>query len=126
LPIIFTVHCYLISLAMAMVAFDCKALGIPSFEALQKAVYERVASQPLGTWIRGRGYDQMSLRERRHPPRGDWDVVALDHPVTFTHTCGHIVSVSGRALMVANIIVATDLHHLVSTSVLAPFSVSAV
>ena len=88
---------------MAMVSIDCKAPGMQSIEALQKAVYERAATQPPGTWIRGRGYDQTRLRERRHPTRDDWDAAAPDHPVIFTHTCGHIASVNGRALAVAGI-----------------------
>jgi predicted amidohydrolase YtcJ len=88
---------------MAMVSIDCKAPGMHSIEALQKAVYERAATQPPGTWIRGRGYDQTRLRERRHPNRDDRDAVALDHPVIFTRTCGHIASVNSRALLAAGI-----------------------
>src|SRR4029453_4508274 len=56
---------------------------------------------------RGRGYDQSRLAERRHPNRLDWDVVAPDHPVIFTRTCGHIASVNGRALEQAGITEAT-------------------
>src|SRR5262249_19564480 len=56
-----------------------------------------------GTWIRGRGYDHSRLAERRHPNRLDWDVVAPDHPVIFTRTCGHIASVNSRALSAAGI-----------------------
>jgi hypothetical protein len=59
-----------------MVSIDCKAPGMPSIEALQKAVYERAATQPPGAWIRGRGYDQTRLHEGRHPTRDGWDVVA--------------------------------------------------
>lgn len=29
--------------------------------------FERAATQPPGTWIRGHGYDQTRLRERRWP-----------------------------------------------------------
>jgi Amidohydrolase family len=74
-------HCHLTGLGMAMASIDCKALGMQSIEALQKAVYERAATQPPGTWIRGRGYDQTRLREGRHPNHDDWDTVAPNHPV---------------------------------------------
>jgi predicted amidohydrolase YtcJ len=103
LPGLIDAHCHMTGLGMAMVSIDCKAPGMQSIEALQKAVHERAATQPPGTWIRGRGYDQTRLRERRHPTRDDWDAVAPDHPVIFTRTCGHIASVNSRALAVASI-----------------------
>jgi predicted amidohydrolase YtcJ len=103
LPGFIDAHCHLTGLGMSTVSIDCKAPGMQSIEALQKAVYERAATQPPGTWIRGRGYDQTRLREGRHPNRDDWDTVAPDHPVIFTRTCGHIASVNSQALRVAGI-----------------------
>jgi predicted amidohydrolase YtcJ len=103
LPGFVDAHCHLGSLGMSMVSIDCKAPGMQSIEALKKAVYERAQRQPPGTWIRGRGYDQSRLAERRHPNRLDWDEVAPDHPVLFTRTCGHIASVNSRALAAATI-----------------------
>jgi len=61
---------------MAMASIDCKAPGMRSIEALQKALYERAATQPPGKWIRGRDDDQSRLREGRHPTRDDWDVMS--------------------------------------------------
>jgi predicted amidohydrolase YtcJ len=103
LPGFIDAHCHLTGLGMSAVSIDCKAPGMQSIEALQKAVYERAATQRPGTWIRGRGYDQTRLREGRHPNRDDWDAVAQDHPVIFTRTCGHIASVNSQALRVAGI-----------------------
>jgi predicted amidohydrolase YtcJ len=100
-------HCHLASLGMAVTSIDCKADGMQSIRALQEAVRGRAAAQPPGTWIRGRGYDQSRLSEKRHPNRLDWDVVAPEHPVIFTRTCGHIASVNSRALAVAGITDAT-------------------
>jgi predicted amidohydrolase YtcJ len=103
LPGFIDAHCHLTGLGMAMASIDCKAPGMQSIEALQKAVYERAATQPPGTWIRGRGYDQTRLREGRHPNRDDWDTVAPNHPVIFTRTCGHIASVNSQALALARV-----------------------
>jgi predicted amidohydrolase YtcJ len=103
LPGFIDAHCHLTGLGVSMVAIDCKVPGMQSIEALQKAVYERAATQPPGTWIRGRGYDQTRLRERRHPTRDDWDAVAPHHPVIFTRTCGHIASVNSQALVLSGI-----------------------
>jgi predicted amidohydrolase YtcJ len=103
LPGFIDAHCHFASVGAAMAAIDCKAGGMQSIEALQKAVRERAARQAPGTWIRGRGYDHSRLVERRHPTRDDWDVVAPEHPVIFTRTCGHIASVNSRALALAEI-----------------------
>ena len=107
LPGFIDAHCHLPSIGMAVTSIDCKAPGMQSIKALQEAVRKRAASQPPGTWIRGRGYDQSRLAEKRHPNRLDWDGVAPDHPVIFTRTCGHISSVNGRALALAGITDAT-------------------
>ena len=96
-------HCHLVGLGMSAASIDCKAPGMQSITALQAAVKQRAASQPPGTWLRGRGYDQSRLTEKRHPNRLDWDAVAPDHPVIFSRTCGHISSVNGRALTAAGI-----------------------
>jgi predicted amidohydrolase YtcJ len=103
LPGFVDAHAHLASLGLAMVAIDCKAPGMQSIRALQAAVRARAATQPRGTWIRGRGYDQTRLADKRHPNRLDWDAVAPDHPVIFTRTCGHIASVNSRALAAAGI-----------------------
>ena len=107
LPGFIDAHCHLPSIGLAVTSIDCKAAGMRSIRALQEAVRQRASSQPPGTWIRGRGYDQSRLAEKRHPNRLDWDVVAPEHPVIFTRTCGHIASVNGRALAVAGITDAT-------------------
>jgi hypothetical protein len=98
LPGFIDAHAHFASVGLAAAAIDCKAPGMQSIGALQAAVRQRVARQPAGTWIRGRGYDQSRLAERRHPNRLDWDAVAPDHPVIFTRTCGHIASVNTAAL----------------------------
>lgn len=103
LPGLIDAHAHFAGLGEAMTAIDCKASGMGSIAALQAAVRQRVAAQPPGTWIRGRGYDQSRLAERRHPTRDDWDAVAPQHPVIFTRACGHIVSVNSRALALAGI-----------------------
>ena len=103
LPGFIDAHAHLAGLGMAEISIDCKAPGMQSIGALQRAVRERAAAQPAGTWIRGRGYDQSRLAERRHPNRVDWDAVAPDHPVIFIRTCGHIASVNSRALAAAGI-----------------------
>lgn len=96
-------HGHFTGVGSSMTAIDCKAPGNQSIRALQEEVRKRAAAQPVGTWIRGRGYDQSRLAELRHPTKSDWDAVAPDHPVIFTRTCGHICSVNSRALELAGV-----------------------
>src|SRR5919109_3802092 len=51
LPGFIDAHCHLTGLGMGIVSIDCKAPGMQSIEGLQKAVYERAATQPPRTWI---------------------------------------------------------------------------
>ncbi len=69
LPGFIDAHCHLASLGLARASIDCKAPGMQSISALRAAVRERAQRQAPGTWIRGRGYDQSRLAERRHPTR---------------------------------------------------------
>jgi Amidohydrolase family len=103
LPGFIDAHCHLTGLGMGMVSIDWQSPGMPSIEVSQKAVYERAVIQPPGAWIRGRGYDQTRLHERRYPTRDDWDVVAPHHSIIFTRTCGHISSVNSQALAMGGI-----------------------
>ena len=98
LPGMIDAHGHFTGVGAVQRQIDCKALGMGSIAALVEAVRERAESQPAGTWILGRGYDQSRLAERRHPGRADFDAVAPDHPVLFTRTCGHIVAFNSRAM----------------------------
>jgi hypothetical protein len=66
-------------------------------------VRERAAALPPGTWIRGRGYDQSRLAERRHPNCHDFDAVSPEHPVIFVRTCGHILAFNTKAMELAGL-----------------------
>jgi predicted amidohydrolase YtcJ len=103
LPGLIDAHAHFAGLGASKEAIDCKAPGMQSIGALQEAVRARAERLPKGAWIRGRGYDQSRLAERRHPNRDDWDAVAPAHPVIFTRTCGHILSVNSRAMALAGV-----------------------
>ena len=57
-----------------------------------------------GNWLRGRGYNQNGLAERRHPTRQDLDTLGGGQPfVLITHASGHAVAVNSRVLQAAGI-----------------------
>ncbi|HAI22000.1 MAG TPA: amidohydrolase, partial [Clostridiales bacterium UBA8153] len=71
-------------------------------------IQERVRSRAreLGTagdrevsrWVRGWGYDQLKLEERRHPTRVDLDEACPHLPVLLMRTCAHIAVVNSKVL----------------------------
>jgi predicted amidohydrolase YtcJ len=74
-----------------------------SIDELIARVRARASDVPAGTWIEGVGYDDGSLRERRHPNRKDLDEAAPGHPTFVTRTCGHIMALNSLALRAAGI-----------------------
>jgi predicted amidohydrolase YtcJ len=66
-------------------------------------VRERAATAKPGEWIRGRGWDEGKLAEKRHLLAADLDAGAPDHPVYLTHTMGHYATANSRALSLAKV-----------------------
>ena len=74
-----------------------------SVSEIVEAVAAVAAKTPAGAWIRGSGYNHLTLAERRHPTRRELDRAAPGHPVILTRTCGHIASVNTEALKRAGV-----------------------
>ena len=66
-------------------------------------VRERAAATKPGEWIRGRGWDEGKLTEKRYVLATDLDAAAPDHPVYLTHTMGHYATANSRALTLAKV-----------------------
>lgn len=62
-----------------------------------------VARRKPGEWVRGRGWDEGKLAERRYITAADLDKVSPDNPVWLTHTMGHYGVGNSRALRLAGI-----------------------
>ena len=91
-------HCHLLALGSTLRGFDCGPQAASSIPALQKLVENRADITPPGSWIRGFGYDDNALSERRHPTRWDLDPVAGGHPVRLDHRSRHASVLNSRAL----------------------------
>ena len=79
--------------------------------ALQRLLiaWDRGAHSPLKQhgWILGFGYDDLQLKEKRHPNRGDLDRVSKDKPVLVIHQSGHSGAANSRALQMAGVTAST-------------------
>ncbi|MBW1801020.1 MAG: amidohydrolase [Deltaproteobacteria bacterium] len=92
-------HLHLVSYAESLVTLDLRpGNNIQSIEDIKKTVRKAVGENPPGEWIRGKGYNEFYLAEKRHPNRRDLDDIAPDHPVKLTHRSGHAHVLNGLAL----------------------------
>lgn len=101
-------HCHILSYGLNLERLDVSADRVRSIEDIKRAVAQRAAEADEDEWVLGRGYDQNSLAERRHPTRHDLDEVARGRPVVLWHTSGHALTCNSRALELAAITVATQ------------------
>ena len=66
-------------------------------------VRARAATVPTGTWVRGGGWDEGKLKERRYITAADLDKAAPEHPVYLTHTTGHYGVANSLALKLSGV-----------------------
>src|SRR5690606_34065758 len=96
-------HAHIMGVGFAAAEIDLTPDAVSSIEEIASLVKERAASQPAGSWVLGRGYDQAMLAEGRIPTRHDLDAVSPDHPVILRRMCHHIVTANSKALELAGI-----------------------
>src|SRR5690606_36193795 len=89
-------HVHLITHGTNQMGVCCKYPEVRSIRDIKERIRERARKTPPGQWIRGWGYNQFYLEERRHPNRWDLDEVAPDHPVVLVRTDYHIAAVNSK------------------------------
>jgi predicted amidohydrolase YtcJ len=81
-------------------------LSDPAIKTMNDAL-QRVAAQVKtlkpGEWVRGRGWDEGKLAERRYITAADLDAVAPNNPVWLTQTTGHYGVANSYALKMAEV-----------------------
>ena len=78
-------------------------VAIKKIDDVVKRVAERVATAKGGEWIRGSGWDEGKLAERRYVLASDLDKVAPNNPVWLEHTTGHYGVANSYALKLAEV-----------------------
>ena len=96
-------HIHSAVMGVNSLAIDCRPSAVSSVEEIQEAVFERTKTTPEGEWIRGWGYNDQYLKEKRHPDKWDLDKVAPKHPVMLTRVCNHISTYNSAAIKIAGI-----------------------
>jgi predicted amidohydrolase YtcJ len=90
-------HVHLRAAAAAQISVDCATGDVPGLLA---RLHARALMTPPGGWVRGWGYDESRLAERRPPGAGELDTAGAGHPVVVHHRTGHL-AVANHAALVA-------------------------
>ena len=69
-----------------------------SIAEIQSQLQARLDALDSHDWLRGYGYDEFFLDEKRHPNRRDLDAIATDRPVILRHRTGHAAVLNSVAL----------------------------
>lgn len=83
---------------LAPLEVDCRTPPLTTIDQLLERIGAVAATLPAGAWLRGHGYDEEVLRERRHLTRADLDRAAPDHPVVLVHWSVHRCVLNSAAL----------------------------
>ena len=92
-------HCHVLGFGLTLAAVTLT--GAASIPELILRLQTQASETKAGpeTWVRGRGYNQNIMDEKRHPTRTELDAVGGGQPfVLITHASGHAVSVNTRVL----------------------------
>jgi predicted amidohydrolase YtcJ len=82
-------HIHLLAYAANLRRLNCDRNHVSSISNLQQLVQARARTTLPEQWIRGTGYDEFFLSERRHPTRHDLDPFTPNNPVRLDHRSFH-------------------------------------
>lgn len=89
---------------LTMVNLNVPPLGeVTCMADLQRLLKARADKTPEGQWIIGYNYNDLAMKEQRHPTRADLDAVSTKHPVFVRHVSGHLGVGNSLALEMAGI-----------------------
>jgi hypothetical protein len=104
LPGFIDAHCHIPSLAESFVTLHLNSQNnVHSISDIQAKIRFLSEECPSGTWIRGKGYNEFYLTEKRHPNREDLDRATSIHPIKLTHRSGHAHVLNSAALRMVGI-----------------------
>ncbi len=89
--------------AMTLLQADCRTPPNKNVEAVKVQIRQMADAAGSGVWVRGWGFDDTLIAEKRHLTRADLDAAAPDNPVFISHTSGHLAYVNSRAIEIAGI-----------------------
>jgi predicted amidohydrolase YtcJ len=106
IPGMIDAHVHLLNLGSTLRNVDL--VGTKSYDEVVARVAERAKTQPAGSWIIGRGWDQNDWgSDTRFPTHEALTRAVPNHPVVLTRIDGHATLVNEMAMRAANLTAAT-------------------
>lgn len=89
---------------LTMVNLNVPPLGeVTCIADLQKLLKQRAAETEEGKWIIGYNYNDLAMKEQRHPTGAELDAVSTKHPILIRHVSGHLAVTNALARDIAGI-----------------------
>jgi predicted amidohydrolase YtcJ len=85
------------------VLYDLILSDVPKISDIVELVRQKAGRVKPGEWIRGEGWDEGKLAERRYITAADLDRAAPNNPVWLRHTTGHYGVANSYALKLAKV-----------------------
>lgn len=99
LPGFVDAHCHFFAYAESLVSLNFSQREfIQSIPDIQRKIRDFCDTVPPGTWIRGKAFNEFTIKEERFLNRWDLDSVAPLHPAKITHRSGHAHILNSLAL----------------------------
>ena len=95
-------HCHP-SMAGLNLCFEVDVKQAASIDDIVVLLQQKAEQLPRGNWVKGFGYNDQRLNEKRHPTRQDLDRATVDHPIFLGRTDGHLAVANSTALSLAGI-----------------------
>ena len=96
-------HNHMSVYAMNMLQADCSLAANRTIADVKERIRAMAQRAVPGEWIRGYGYDETLIADKRHLTRDDLDEVAPNNPVFIFHITVHFCYVNSPALAMAGI-----------------------
>jgi hypothetical protein len=89
--------------AGALFTIDLSDVAVTKMDDVKARVAAQVKTLRPGEWVRGQGWDEGKLAERRYITAADLDATAPDNPVWLQQATGHYGVANSYALKIAGI-----------------------
>jgi predicted amidohydrolase YtcJ len=100
-------HAHLSLYALTLLQVDCSCPLNTRIQDVKDQLCAHVQTLKPGQWIKGWGFDDTLIAEKRHLSREDLDECAPHNPVSLDHISGHLMYANSQAMEIAGIDSAT-------------------
>lgn len=96
-------HNHLSIYATNLLQADCGPNSNRSIDDVKKRIRDFAEDTEPGRWVKGWGYDDTLIADKRHLTRDDLDDVSSGRPVFVLHVSGHLAYANSKALEIGGI-----------------------